>query len=96
MAAPKLFTRLENGRLTIPDELREALGLGDDELVSITVEDGGLQIRSEAHAGEQGSPWLRAMYELFAPVRESLKDVPPEEIDAAIDQALRESRAARR
>jgi hypothetical protein len=33
------------------------------------------------------------MYELFAPVRESLKDVPEEEINAAIDAAVKEVRA---
>jgi hypothetical protein len=45
---------------------------------------------------KKGSEWLREMYELFAPVRESLKDVPEEEINAAIDAAVKEVRARKR
>jgi hypothetical protein len=42
---------------------------------------------------KKGSPWLKEIYELFAPVRESLKDRSEEEINNAIDEALREVRA---
>lgn len=42
----------------------------------------------------QGSPWARELYVLFAPVRESLKDYSEQEINDAIDEALRAYRAA--
>jgi trimethylamine:corrinoid methyltransferase-like protein len=41
----------------------------------------------------RGSPWARELYELFAPVRESLKDYSEKEINDAIDEALRAYRA---
>jgi len=40
----------------------------------------------------QGSPWFKELYDLFAPVRESLKDYTEEEINDAIDEAVREAR----
>jgi hypothetical protein len=42
---------------------------------------------------KQNRYWAKEMYELFAPVRESLKDVAEEEINAAIDAAVKEVRA---
>jgi hypothetical protein len=41
----------------------------------------------------QGSLWARELYELYAPVRESLKDYTEQEINDAIDEALRAYRA---
>ena len=41
----------------------------------------------------KGSPWAKELYELYAPVRESLKGVPEEEINEAIDEAVKEVRA---
>jgi len=40
----------------------------------------------------EGSPWARDLYALFAPVREGLKGVPEDEINEAIDEAVKEVR----
>jgi hypothetical protein len=46
----------------------------------------------------KGSPWLKELYDLFAPVRQSFIDdgMTEDEINAEIDEAIREARAERR
>jgi AbrB family looped-hinge helix DNA binding protein len=77
----KVVKQLRHGQITIPKELREAIGLDEDDMLSITV------------AGEgKGSPWAKELYEMFAPVRGSLTGRSEEEVNKAIDEALRETR----
>jgi DNA-binding protein H-NS len=51
--------------------------------------------KTEAH---KGSPWLRELYELFAPTREYIRasGITQEELHADIDAAIAEVRAAQR
>jgi AbrB family looped-hinge helix DNA binding protein len=91
----KLVKPLRHGQITIPKEFRDALGLTDDDLLSVTLENGKLEI--EPVRVQMGNPyWAKELYELLEPVRESLKDVPEEEINQAIDEAVEEVRARHR
>ncbi|MEO8456423.1 MAG: hypothetical protein ABI559_01300 [Chloroflexota bacterium] len=45
---------------------------------------------------KEGSPWMKQLYELFAPVREQLAGYSEQEINDAIDEALKEVRAEAR
>lgn len=93
----RLVKALRHGQITIPKEFRDALGLTHEDVLSVTLEDGKLQIEPVRLGAQQGNPhWARELYELFAPVRESLEDVPEEEINQAIDAALEEVRARHR
>lgn len=93
----KLVKALRHGQITIPKEFRDALGLTEDDLLSVTLEDGKLEIEPVRIGDRAGNPhWARELYELFAPVREALKDVPEEEINRAIDEAVEEVRARHR
>ena len=49
-------------------------------------------------AAPKGSPWLKELYDLFAPVRQSFIEsgMTEDEINAEIDAAIREVRAERR
>ncbi len=89
----RLVKPLRHGQITIPKEFRDALGLTEDDLLSVTLEDGKLEIEPVRVQRGNGSRWFRALYDLYAPVREALKDVPEEEINAAIDAAVKEVRA---
>jgi bifunctional DNA-binding transcriptional regulator/antitoxin component of YhaV-PrlF toxin-antitoxin module len=89
----------KKGQVTIPDRFRRELGIGDDTLLRVSVQDGELRLKPvKVTAEEQGSPWLRELYEYFAPVREQIlkNGYTEEEINAAIDEAVREGRAERR
>ena len=93
----KIVKQLRHGQITIPKELREALGLREDDLLSITLSEGKLEIEPLSVAPKTaGSPWAKELYEQFAPVRRSLKGLPESEINRAIDEAVQETRAQAR
>ncbi|MDO8671761.1 MAG: hypothetical protein Q7O66_10085 [Dehalococcoidia bacterium] len=49
----------------------------------------------EVKESSKGSPWLRELYELFAPVRQDLAAYEEQEMDRAVDEAVREVRHIR-
>ena len=90
---------LRDGRLVIPTEFREALGLGgDDALLVMTLVEGELRIW-KANDGERVdvSDWLKELYDYFAPAREEAieKGSTEQEINDWINQAVAEVRAER-
>ena len=89
----KVVKQLRHGQITIPKELREAIGLEEDDLLSISVAGDKLEVEPVKVASKKkGSPWAKELYELFAPVRESLRDRSEGEVNEAIDEALKEAR----
>ncbi|MDP9366079.1 MAG: AbrB/MazE/SpoVT family DNA-binding domain-containing protein [Chloroflexota bacterium] len=107
MAASKVVRARKKGQITIPDEFRRELGIGEDSLLRVSVRDGELRIapvevRERAEAGtdaaEQGSPWLRELYEYFAPVRQEAeeKGYTDEQINEWIGEAVAAHRRERR
>ena len=98
MATTKVVRARKKGQMTIPDEFRRELGIEENSLLRVSLEDGELRIRPvEVRERGPGSPWLRELYEYFAPVREEIlrKGYTEEEVNAAIDEAIREVRAER-
>jgi AbrB family looped-hinge helix DNA binding protein len=92
-AMRKIVKQLRHGQVTIPKEFREALGLTDEDMLAITLSEGKLEVEPVRVAPKaKGSPWARELYQLFAPVRESLKGYCQKEIDEAIDGVVREAR----
>jgi AbrB family looped-hinge helix DNA binding protein len=90
----KVVKQLRHGQITIPKELREAIGLDEDDMLSITVAGDKLEVEPVKVASKaKESPWARELYQTFGPVRESLKGHSEEDVNAAIDEALREARA---
>lgn len=85
----RIVRPLRSGQLTIPAEFRRKLGIGDDTLLQVTLEGGELRVKP-LHVAETagGSPWMKQLYDLFAPVRDEASELPEQEIDAAIDQAV--------
>jgi AbrB family looped-hinge helix DNA binding protein len=83
-----LVRQLRGGQITIPADIRKELGLEEDSLLHVTAEKGELRIRPVRVTGQQGSPWVRELYELFAPVREDLKHLSEAEINDPIDKAV--------
>src|SRR5437762_10574559 len=78
------------GQITIPAPFRKALGIDADSLLQVTLDNGELRIRPlRAPAESQGSPWVKELYKLFAPVREEAAQYSEAEIDAAIEQAVK-------
>jgi len=87
----KVVRARKKGQVTIPDEYRKALGIGDDTLLRMHLADGELRIAPvEVREQSQGSPWLLELYEYFAPVREEAeaKGYTDEEVNRWIDEAV--------
>lgn len=90
----KLVKQLRHGQITIPKEFRDALGLADEDMLSIELVDGKLEVEAvKIQPRTTGSPWARELYDLFAPVRQALQDRSEEEINEAIDEAIKEVRS---
>jgi bifunctional DNA-binding transcriptional regulator/antitoxin component of YhaV-PrlF toxin-antitoxin module len=94
----KLVRARRKGQVTIPDEFRNELGIEENSLrVSVAV--GELRIKPvEVRDATKGAPWLRELYEYFAPVRQEIleKGYTEEEVNDAIDEAVRAVRAEQR
>ena len=95
----KLVRPLRGGQITIPAEFRRRLGINGETMLRVTLCDDELRIKPVRVTDEQkGSPWLRELYEYFAPVREEIRarGISEEELFADIDAAVAEVRAEQR
>lgn len=95
----KLVRPLRGGQITIPVEFRRALDFDENTMLRVTLSDGRLQIEPvRVDESSKGSPWLRELYEYFAPVREEIlaRGISEEEVNAEIDAAIAGVRAERR
>lgn len=66
----KVVKILRGGQITIPAEFRRQIGIEDETLLRITVEDGDLRVssvRHDVHAGK--GDWLDALYDAYAPTQ---------------------------
>ena len=94
-AATKIVRGLRRGQITIPAEFREKLGLSEDSLLAITLRGNSLEITPVRVAAGPGSPWLKELYDLFAPVREQLSKYSEDGINEMIEGAVKEAREKR-
>ena len=86
----KIVRPLRGGQITIPVEFRRKLGIGPDTMLEVSLVDGELRMKPMSlGATVAGSPWLKELYDAFAPVREEAKGHSPAEIDAAIESAVK-------
>ena len=90
---------LRGGQITIPIEFRRELGIDEETMYRVTLSDGELRVAPvQVKEPSKGSPWLRELYEYFAPVREEIlaRGISEEELNADIDAAIAEVRAEQR
>lgn len=92
----KIIRPLRGGQITIPAEFREKLGISTDTVLEVSLVDGELRLKPLSLASTvAGSPWLKELYDVFAPTREEAKGLDSDEIDAAIVSATRAVRQKR-
>jgi AbrB family looped-hinge helix DNA binding protein len=92
----KIVRPLRGGQITIPAAFRRQLGIDADSLLQVTLDRDELRIKP-VRVTEQGSPWFRELYDLFAPVRQEAieKGYTDEQINAWIDEAVEAVRRER-
>ena len=87
----RIIKPLRGGQITIPAEFRRELGITEESMLQVSLSEGELHLRPvHLTEGGQGSPFLKELYEYFAPAREEVqqKGLTGEEIDTAVQQAL--------
>ena len=87
----KTIRFLRSGQITIPVDFREKLGIDSDTLLQISLMQGEIRLKPVRVSREvpQGSPWLKEAYDGFANVRKHMEKNTEQEINDAIDQAVK-------
>ena len=87
----KFVQSLRSGQITIPMEFRKELGIGKGTVLALSLTGGELHIKP-LHVADTaaGSPWMKDLYDMFAPVRAEVRRrrYSEKEIDTAIDKAV--------
>jgi AbrB family looped-hinge helix DNA binding protein len=94
----KLVRPLRGGQITIPAAFRKELGIDENTMLRVTLSNGELRMTPvRMEESTEGSPWLRELYDYFAPVREEIlrRGISEEEVNADIDAAIAAVRAKR-
>src|SRR5215831_6239884 len=88
----RIVRPLRSGQITIPAAFRERLGITGDSLLQVTLAEGELRIKPlRATETVAGSPWIKELYDYFAPARQEAaeKGYSEEEINTATDAAVK-------
>lgn len=88
----KIVRPLRSGQITIPAEFREKLGINTNTILQVSLVQGELRIRPiQTVKTVAGSPWLKELYDYFAPVRQEAeeKGYTEKEINRTIDAAVK-------
>lgn len=94
-SATRLVRPLRGGQITIPATFRKQLGITDETMLQVTLVDGELHIKPvQVTDTAHGSPWLKELYDYFAPVRDEIleRGISEQEVDADIDAAVAATR----
>ncbi len=84
---------MRGGQVTIPAAFRHQLGIGEHCLRQVTLDQGELRSKPMAAPdGQDPMAWFKQLYDYFAPVREETTKYSDEEINAAIDEAVKRVR----
>ncbi len=89
---------LRGGQMTIPVEIRRELGIDEDTLLRVEpTDDGGFVVHPETANPVIDNDWMRKLFDLFEPMRREIQEsgISEEELDALIDDSVKEARARR-
>lgn len=89
----RIVRPLRGGQITIPAEFRKQLGITEDTVLQLVLEGKELRIKAlRLKETAEGSPWFKELYEHFAPAREEAASFSGQEIETAIEEAVRAAR----
>jgi AbrB family looped-hinge helix DNA binding protein len=95
MRETRFVRPLRSGQITIPAEFRKKLGITKDSVLEVSLEGDMLRITPiQLRPAAKDANWFKELYEMFAPVRQDAAEMTDDEVDQAIDAAIRASREA--
>ncbi|MGA2936426.1 MAG: AbrB/MazE/SpoVT family DNA-binding domain-containing protein [Syntrophobacteraceae bacterium] len=71
-----------NGQITIPKELRAALGIEEGDLLEVKLTEAGMTIKPKTAVDRELAG--RRFFQMTEQIRASVKDADPQELDEAI------------
>jgi len=81
---------LRSGQITIPVALRDKLGIDNDTLLQVKLVSGELRIKPvRVTATARNSVWFKKLYDRFVNVRKEASSYTEQEINAAVDSAVK-------
>jgi AbrB family looped-hinge helix DNA binding protein len=83
---------IRNGQITLPKELRKALGIEEGDLLEVKLSESGLVIKPKVPIDRELAK--DRFFQMVEEFRESVKDVDPEELDEALKEAVAEAKKA--
>jgi len=83
---------IRNGQITLPKELRTALGIREGDLLEVKMTKSGMIIKPRAPAGKDSAG--DNFFQMVDELRDAVKDVGPAELDDAIEKAVAAARKA--
>jgi bifunctional DNA-binding transcriptional regulator/antitoxin component of YhaV-PrlF toxin-antitoxin module len=92
-ALVKVVRPVRRGQVTLPAEFRRRLGIDDDTLLQMTLQEGKIEIVPMVATPVTDQIWAQAADTRLAPAREVGQALDEAEIDALIDQAVDEVRS---
>jgi AbrB family looped-hinge helix DNA binding protein len=92
-ALARVVRPLRRGQLTIPADFRRKLGIDNDTLLQLTLQEGKIEITPVVTTPVSETAWARELYAVFAPVRDEAQEIDEADIDALIDEAVDEVRS---
>jgi AbrB family looped-hinge helix DNA binding protein len=83
---------IRNGQITIPKELRAVLGIEEGDLLEVKLSKGGMTIKPKTAVDKDLAKGR--FFNMVEQIRESLKDADPQEVDAALAEAVQAAKKA--
>jgi len=77
---------IRNGQITIPKSLRTVLGIEEGDILEVELSKGGMMIKPKAAVDKDLA--RGQFFQMVEEIRESVKDADPEELSAAIEEAV--------
>lgn len=84
--AMPLVKVIRNGQITIPKELRDVLGIEEGDLLEVKLSKGGMTIKPKTAVDKDLAKGR--FFQMVEEIRESVKDSDPQEVDAALAEAV--------
>ena len=91
--AMPLVRVIRNGQITLPKELRDKLGIQEGDFLEVTLTKSGMCIAPKTVVDSELAKGR--FFQMVDEIRRSMEDADPQEVEAAITEAIRAAKNAK-